>query len=945
MWIVILLLSLLPSSASIKITEELTQQMKQAAPNAKVSCIVIMKETYPYDAVESRSVREKIAIYRKIAQESQQAIIEWLETIPSDAIIHQRFWVLNGFHLEAKPDVIIEVARRNDVGWISHDGEVHIIAQPSFAPAPSSRVIEWNIQKVMADSCWTAGFTGQGIILGETDTGVDYQHPALQNKWAGYWRVAQGLPPSNTPYDDHGHGTHCMGTIMGGDGFGPFDNDIGMAPGARFVAAKVLNSGGSGSFTQCIEGLQWHADLKESVDVKAVSNSWGASTSTDSTLYPVCRTLKSVGILPVFANGNDGSQGPGSARVPGNYSVNLGIGATDNNDNVAGFSSRGPAPNQPPWNDRSTWYRSDWNFIKPNISAPGVNIRSSTPGGNYASWQGTSMATPHVTGAVGIICQKNQSLSPTTLYSILLDNVDEPSQGAPYPNNDYGWGRLNVWKALKATPASNVPYIILQDRLLSDSPPGGNNNGLLEPGETVKLRTTIRNIGANSRNVTGKLLCRDNYITISDDSSYFGNILQNGQATNANDPYVFTAHSLTPQGHKANFGLVLSAQGDSGNFCDTTNFTIQIGTPPPPYAIYQDDYEYGSGIDSFLNYWSVSANWTRSNAQSHSPPYSMYNGGVKANYEVQLRNSVNLTPFASPQLSFWHTYNFNNGIWCRAYVDVSTNGGTNWTNLWAYDWMSGNTIPWTERVHSLSSYVSSNFKVRYRVEINNLATTANWYIDDFKLFAAADNEPPYFTNTTVWRDTNFTGPFPVRSTITDVSKVDSAYLYYRVNSGQWQKLAMSHQGSDVYLATIPSQAMGSRVDYYLWARDKWVNPNSGTDPVGAPNERYYSFRIRTSGIEDEASQGITFSLMSSNPTKGLVMINFAIPHDRPVNLIVYDALGRKVKTLIDGSIKAGQYQLIWDRRDRQGRTVSSGIYFMKFSIENFTNIEKMILIK
>ena len=267
----VLFLVMLPLIAAGNISGELRQQITNARPDEMVSCIVFMKETYPYEEIEALSISDRISVFKQIANLSQVEVIAWLETRTNEAVVEQRFYVANAFHVRATPRVIQELAKHPDVGWISHNGEVHIIVEPSTAPAVSTRAIEWNIQKVMADSCWTAGFTGQGVILGLTDTGVDYTHPALANKWTGYFKVATGLPPSSTPYDDHGHGTHCMGTIMGGDGFGPFTNDIGVAPGATFVAAKVLNSGGSGSYDQCLEGLQFMVDLKDSVDIKAVS--------------------------------------------------------------------------------------------------------------------------------------------------------------------------------------------------------------------------------------------------------------------------------------------------------------------------------------------------------------------------------------------------------------------------------------------------------------------------------------------------------------------------------------------------------------------------------------------------------------------------------------------------------------------------------------------------
>ncbi|MEO0095401.1 MAG: S8 family serine peptidase [candidate division WOR-3 bacterium] len=590
MWLVFGLITILiPPGVRGKLTEELTQRIEKASLEEQISCIVIMKEQYPYDAMESYPIPERIRKYREIAQRSQQSVIDWLGLIPG-ARIHQRYWVLNGFHLEASPEVILTIAQRDDVAWITYNSEVRLIEPVKSAEQLSGRPIEWNILRVMADSCWNAGFTGQGVIIGLTDTGVDYNHPALAGKWAGHWHVAQGLPPSTTPYDDHGHGTHCMGTILGGDGFGPFTEDIGVAPDARFVASKVLSSSGSGTWAQVIEGLQWIADLKATVDIKAVSNSWGGGNATDTTVFPVCRTLLSVDILPIFANGNSGPSA-GSVRIPGAYSNVIGVGATTNaGDTVASFSSRGPSPNQVPYNDPNTWLRSDWNFIKPNISAPGAAVRSCIPNNQYATWDGTSMATPHVAGAVAIMCQKNPTLPPRTLYSILVDNVDR-LPGVTYPNNNYGWGRLNVWKALRATPSLNTPFVTLGRCIINDS--GGD--GVVNPGETVNFGVYGKNIGAQTaQGVHGKLSETSPYITLTIDSSWYGNIPQNDSVI-GNPYYRFVVANNTPNNHSVNFTLRFK------DVNDTVWITYPLITVYAPVLQYQDKAITGGNNNGILD--------------------------------------------------------------------------------------------------------------------------------------------------------------------------------------------------------------------------------------------------------------------------------------------------------------------------------------------------------
>ncbi|OGC42375.1 hypothetical protein A2Y85_06870 [candidate division WOR-3 bacterium RBG_13_43_14] len=297
----------------------------------------------------------------------------------------------------------------------------------------------------MADSCWVPGYIGDSIILGILDTGIDSSHPALSGKVIKWRDFINNLP---YPYDDHGHGTAGAGVICGGDGFGPFTDDIGVAPGVKLVVAKMFASSGV-PYVDPIYGLQWMASLKadSGFNIRAINNAWGGNITTH--FWEVCNTLKALEILPVFSIGNSGPN-PSTTCSPGNYPLVLGLGATNFSDSIANFSSRGPAPDSIPWNNSVYWYRADWNLIKPDLTAPGVSVRTSWTNHQYSILNGTSFATAHATGAIAILCEKNPVLPIEEIYNILLDNTDHPAQGAPYPNNNYGWGRLNVWKALQA---------------------------------------------------------------------------------------------------------------------------------------------------------------------------------------------------------------------------------------------------------------------------------------------------------------------------------------------------------------------------------------------------------------------------------------------------------------------------------------------------------------
>jgi len=151
------------------------------------------------------------------------------------------------------------------------------------------------------------------------------------------------------------------------------------------------------------------------------------------------------------------------------------VGATNCFDSIAIFSSRGPAPDSSPWNNPQYWYRPDWSLTKSDIVAPGVSVRACRPGNSYGIVSGTSSSTPHITGAMAILCEANPNLTITEIYNILLDNADRPSHGGPYPNNNYGWGRLYVYKALQNVLmiSENKQVIISRPLMIKPNPNRG----------------------------------------------------------------------------------------------------------------------------------------------------------------------------------------------------------------------------------------------------------------------------------------------------------------------------------------------------------------------------------------------------------------------------------------------------------------------------------------
>jgi len=432
----VLILTVALNIGNEKIRGTLKKIMEYKKGNEKIGVIVHLREKPDYEMIRNLSPSEYIEFLKSFCENSQNKIIIDLKNKFSNKISKLNpFWIFNGFHLETTEDVIEFLANKEEVEYITLDSKIKI---NDFKPSNQISLFEWNILNVKADSCWMAGYTGEGIIIGHLDTGVDINHPALQGKWLSpYWYDA--VNGQTNPYDDNGHGTNTIGIILGGDGLGPFEDDIGVAPGAKFVVCKVLDSTGTFQISWIHNGLQKLMEWKgQGLNIRIACGSWSSDSTTFLDLCNAVKTLTYVGIIPVFEIGDYGPDS-GTAGTPGNYpTLIIGVGATDANDYVALFSARGPAPDTFPWNGA----------LKPDLCAPGVNIRTSIPGGGYATYSGTGMATPHVVGGIAIIFQKCPNLSFSEIYNVLTQYAKKPSHGAPYPNNSYGWGILDIYQAL-----------------------------------------------------------------------------------------------------------------------------------------------------------------------------------------------------------------------------------------------------------------------------------------------------------------------------------------------------------------------------------------------------------------------------------------------------------------------------------------------------------------
>jgi bacillopeptidase F len=392
---------------------------------------------------------------RETTANTQGPVLDYLhgEQVKGNVQEIDSYFIVNMVHAYTTEAVVRELALRPEIekilpsGWIAMEKPILLDAKIQSGPGR-----QWNLENINAYAVWdTYGLDGTGIVVGMIDTGIHYEHEALLEKWRGYnaygdydsiYNWFDAVNDETMPYDipEICHGTHVMGTVLGGH---PETNNlIGIAPGAKWIAAKAFEADG-GWDHDILSAAQYllaptdvDGNPNPSMAPDIINNSWGGGAGIDEWFRPMVQNWRAAQILPVFAAGNtSGGSSPSSVSAPANYPESVAVAAIDIDNLRAGFSNQGPGP---------------YDDLKPDVSAPGVAIRSSVIGGYEASWSGTSMASPHVAGAAALLLQADTGLTVDQVEAILFDTAIPltDSQYPESPNYGYGRGIINVFDAV-----------------------------------------------------------------------------------------------------------------------------------------------------------------------------------------------------------------------------------------------------------------------------------------------------------------------------------------------------------------------------------------------------------------------------------------------------------------------------------------------------------------
>ncbi|MGH9642793.1 MAG: S8 family serine peptidase [Terriglobales bacterium] len=457
-----------PKSDAAELQKVSARVLNETANGGTTEALVVLTSQAnlaPAAALPTKLAKGQFVVnaLRDVANLTQAPIISFLK---QRGIRYQPFWIVNMIKVTGNRTLMEELSARGDVKQIDANPYVRtaLPTPTAFDTAQPAR-IEWNVTKVKAPRLWKLGFKGQGMVVAGADTGVQWDHPALQGHYRGWdgtkanhdynWHDASP-DHSPTPTDPNSHGTFTVSEMVGDDGHG---NQIGVAPGAQWIACRNMDASGTGSptsYTECFQFLiapypvaGWQGNPALAPD--SINNSWICPASegcSADTLQQIVDNVRAAGIFPAMAAGNDGSSCSTIYAPASIYQSSVTVAALDSSNFIASFSSRGPVTS-----DGS-------NRRKPDLSAPGVSIRGAVPPNSYQSgWSGTSMAAPHVAGGVALIWQAKPSLignidaTETLLENTALHKKTNETCGGTarkVPNNTYGYGLINLYKAVKA---------------------------------------------------------------------------------------------------------------------------------------------------------------------------------------------------------------------------------------------------------------------------------------------------------------------------------------------------------------------------------------------------------------------------------------------------------------------------------------------------------------
>ena len=868
------------------------------------------------------------------AVNTQKSIINMLTAKSAgDVANYQAFWIANLIQVETSPEILMEISGRPDVAFMDIDPELQhdqAVAEPLPLGKSFQQSAQPGLKAINAHLLWEMGYTGKGRLVMNLDTGVNINHPALQARWRGHRVPSEQawfdpLFETTTPNDrdvEINHGTHTMGTIAGIDTVA--GDTIGVAFEAEWIASNAI-TGGIPFASRAIQALQWAMDPDGNPatidDVPdAIANSWNDILDSDcetSFYAPVLNALETAGIAVVFSAGNDG---PGTSTISAPKNINLNpvnvfaVGAVTAKEPmfpVAPCSSRGP----------SECGGSGSLLIKPEVSAPGVSVLSAQFG-SYGILSGTSMACPHVTGAIALLKQAYPQLTGYELKTALYETARD--LGEPGEDNQYGRGIIDVYAAFVSLGGPNPPssltaysdYHTPNAITLTWQDPITLTNG--DPLQVNDFRILIWRNESLIDSVAGGT---GNYVDsgLTDGESYNYQIAAKLDSSNLTSQ-ILQANWIAGGSPVPSTPLEFSVAGNQGE--------IQIfwinpaanndGTP-------MDDFRgvnlYQNG--AFAAFFERAAQDTgRADSAVFQLPQSGYFDWQISALDNEIGNNesplseISQTPVAVPfQENFSTEGAPNSTLWQHENTEINDRADAPPSGNLA---INLNGTPTGEDILTLNPIDLSDFTI---------GIILSYYYQPQGQGNAPEAE-------------------------------DSLKLYLKNNLNQWI-LVQAYTGTPLQPFVQESIDLASAPagnGHYFHNQFQLQFVSRGGAGI-FPNDDWFLDDIYIGsaavGIEDVKMMPDEFLIKPNypNPFNPETTIAFQLPAASEVTLEIYNTLGQRIRVLVDQALPAGQHKIQWNARDNRQQPVASGIYLYRFLAIGSggdlraEKVHKMILIK
>jgi subtilisin family serine protease len=916
-----------------KLTPDLWQKMHQTEQSELIRINIIMDENYPIandpNLKNSLSKKERnqylVNTLQAFAQQNQAEVLTHLENYKIENAVSDitPLWISNVITCQATQDVILDLVNMKSIAVIDWDEERNMLfdTRRDGYDNDKDREITWNVSLINAPSVWNQGYSGAGVLVAVIDTGINYNHADLNDHmWqhSSYPNHGYNFYANNyNPMDDNGHGTHCAGTVAGD---GTAGSQTGVAPNATIMALKVLGSDGNGNESNVWQAIQFA--VTHQVDVMSISLGWMHSWNPQrATWRTTMNNALAAGLVASVAAGNSGDQQytypiPDNVATPGDCpppwfhpdqtltssnSAVICVGSTTNTNSISSFSSRGPITwqNVNGYNDYN--YNPGMGLIRPDIVAPGSNIKSLAHYSNYgyeSGWSGTSMATPAVAGVIALMLSKNPYLTPAEINQILEENTLLLS---PSKSNTFGSGRVDALAAVNATFLPNIsPGQVI-------NPLPIHNAICVSPASLILHWQNGEGAPADFYQISiGTDYPPSNLIM---DAIVFQPFFETAQLFVNETTYYWKVNAFNE------FGF---AEGNIWSF--TT-----LGFP-------DEDFESG---DFTLYPWQFSGHstWQIASDTAASGIYSVKSGAVNAFENSTL--SIQINVLEAGNLVFWKKVSSeeNNDrlrFFINNFMIGEWSGELNWSQetyyliegqydlVWKYQKLDPNTAgqdcAWLDYIifPEMGELIPPVLDVNI-AEINHEMNSNDMNVFPFQITNTGGGELTYSlsiayqSELTGWLGLNIANGSVAEN---ETDEIEAGFYTYSIPEG-------------TYLASIMIQSN-----------------------AGEPFE--ITVQLTVFAVSSDMTEITSITTLQGNypnPFNPTTTIHFSLAQIGNVEIKIFNSKGQFVRTLLNETRQSGVHQIVWNGLDEKNQPVSSGIYLYQMRTENLSAIKKMLMIK